>query len=79
MAQILIRNLSPETVEQLKELAKRNRRSLEAEVRGILEDAARRERRLTVEELLKIADSIREASGPQSSDSTDLIREDRER
>jgi plasmid stability protein len=79
MAQILIRDLDPKTVEQLKELAKRNRRSLEAEVRRILEDAAKRERRLTVEELLKIADSIREASGPQSSDSTELIREDRER
>jgi plasmid stability protein len=79
MAQILIRDLSAETVEQLKELARHNRRSLEAEVRGILEDVARRERRLTVEELLKIADNIREASGPQSTDSTDLIREDRER
>jgi plasmid stability protein len=40
MSQILVRNLSPETVERLKEKAKRNKRSLEAEVRDILEFAA---------------------------------------
>ena len=79
MAQILIRDLSPETVEQLKELAKRNRRSLEAEVRVVLEEAAKHSRRLSLDEFNAIADKIRSESGPQTSDSVELIREDRER
>jgi hypothetical protein len=37
MATLTIRNLSPETVSSLKELARRNRRSMEQEVRQILE------------------------------------------
>lgn len=37
MATLTIRNLSPETVSSLKELARRNRRSMEQEVREILE------------------------------------------
>jgi antitoxin FitA len=77
MAQILVRDLDQETVDRLKERARLNRRSLEAEVRAILETAARR--RLSVEEFFKIADEIARASGPQSTDSVDLIREDRER
>lgn len=40
MSQILVRNLSPETVERLKKRAKTNKRSLEAEVREILDEAA---------------------------------------
>jgi plasmid stability protein len=40
MSQILVRNLSPETVERLKKRAKKNKRSLEAEVRQILYEAA---------------------------------------
>jgi plasmid stability protein len=40
MSQILVRNLSPETVELLKKRARENKRSLEAEVREILDDAA---------------------------------------
>lgn len=37
MATLTIRNLSPETVSSLKELARRHRRSMEQEVREILE------------------------------------------
>jgi plasmid stability protein len=77
MSQILVRDLSPETVENLKDRARRNRRSLQAEVRAILESEARP--RLSREEFVKIMDKIREASGPQTSDSVDLIREDRDR
>lgn len=78
MSQILVRNLDPETVERLKMRARANRRSLQAEVRDILEREALR-RRLSREEMLAIVDGIRERSGPQTSDSVDLIREDRER
>jgi plasmid stability protein len=42
MSQILVRNLSPETVERLKERARDHKRSLEAEVRSILDAAAMR-------------------------------------
>jgi plasmid stability protein len=77
MSQILVRNLAPEVVERLKQRAERNRRSLEAEVRAILEDLTAREAHL--EDAIAFADWARSQSGPQTSDSTDLIREDRDR
>lgn len=40
MAQVLIRELDDDVVARLKERAQRNGRSLEAELRGILEQAA---------------------------------------
>jgi plasmid stability protein len=80
VSQILVRDLDPLTLEQLKDRAKRNRRSLQAEVKVILEEVANRERRrMDAEEFLRIADRIRLTSGPQISDSVDLIREDRDR
>jgi len=42
MSQILVRNLSPATVQRLKERARSNKRSLEAEVRSILDATAMR-------------------------------------
>ena len=78
MAQILVRNLAPETVDRLKTQAERNQRSLEAEVRFILEDAAEQYRQ-SQERALLIADQIRRRAGPQISDSVALLREDRER
>ena len=79
MSQILVRNLDPEIVARLKERAERNRRSLEAEVRAILEDySVRVVRERRVEEFLRIADEIRARSGPQRTNSVDLIREDRD-
>ena len=41
MAQVLIRNVEQKTVDALKRRAARNRRSLEEELRGILEEASR--------------------------------------
>ena len=88
MSQILIRNLEPETVHSLKELAKVHKRSLQAEAKLILEEAANRaiveadrlaERERRLRELIRFADEMAEASGPQSIDSVDLIREDRDR
>jgi plasmid stability protein len=77
MAQLLVRDLDPETVNQLKALAEKHKRSLEAQVRLILEEAAARQAR--EEEFWRFAAEVRERSGPQTSDSVDLIREDRER
>ena len=79
MAQILVRNLDTKTVERLKERAKRNRRSLQAEVRVILEDVARRGA-MSLESRWELADRLRkELEGRVHSDSTLLIREDRDR
>lgn len=79
MSQILVRNLDPQVVERLKKRAERNHRSLEAEVRAILEDHAERDvRQRRIEEFLAAADAIRTRSGPQHTDSADLVREDRD-
>ncbi len=79
MSQILVRNLAPEVVERLKQRAERNRRSLEAEVRAILEDMSSHElQQRRIDEFLKVADGIKERAGPQRSDSVGLVREDRD-
>jgi plasmid stability protein len=78
MSQILVRDLAPGIVEQLKKRAKANHRSLQAEVKDILEREARPPR-LSREEFAAIADRIRSQAPPQHTDSVDLIREDRER
>ena len=43
MPDILVRDLSPETIKQLKARAHRNGRSMQAELKYILENAARTE------------------------------------
>jgi hypothetical protein len=76
MAQVLIRDLDPKVVATLKKIARQNGRSLEAELRLILEEEARR-RSI---EFWKLADEFRARfADRQMSDSVDLIREDRER
>jgi plasmid stability protein len=76
MAQVLVRDLESEVINRLKERAKFRGRSLEAELRQILQEAAAdtdRERVLAVEDIQKMF------SGYKFSDSTELLREDRER
>jgi plasmid stability protein len=79
MSDILVRGLPPEVVETLKVRAKRNNRSLQAEVRDILQSAAgpglSHER---VKAFLRVTDEIRRRSGPQSTDSVELIRQERD-
>lgn len=77
MANITIRNLDDDVVEELKARARAHRRSLEAELRQILSDAVRRPSR---DELRALARSIAGLTPavPQT-DSTALIREDRNR
>ncbi len=77
MDTVTIRNLDGEIVERLKYKAKQNGRSLEAEVRELLKQAADRK---ATEELLAIADRIAAMTPdvPQT-DSAELIREDRDR
>ena len=75
MAQVLIRNLDDSTVKTLKQRAKRHGRSLSAEVRTILQETvtASDAWRLQVERVRSLFE------GRQFSDSSDLVREDRER
>ena len=76
MAQILVRNLDDDLVERLKNRAKRDGRSLESEVRIILEQAAR----VDMLAARALVDRIRAGfKGRRFSDSADLVREDRDR
>ena len=77
MAQILVRNLEPEVVERLKEQARNNGRSLQAEVAQILREASYRKR---MADARAISDKWQAYWGDRKfSDSAELIREDRER
>jgi len=76
MAQILVRGLVKKAVDRLKLRARENGRSLESEVRLILEEVAQQ---YTREEMLRISRAWRRRlSGRRFSDSTALIREDRD-
>jgi antitoxin FitA len=73
MAQILIRNIDDEAVERLKRRAARNERSLEAEVRLILEREAEQDERRT--NAWAEMDRIRESlAGTEQTDSAILRR-----
>ena len=75
MSQVLVRDVDPEVVQKLKARAERNGRSLEAELRIILQQAARAE--IDPEALLA---RVREIfKDRQFSNSAELIREDRDR
>ena len=76
MAQVLVRDLDPNTLERLKKRAKEHGRSLDGEVKAILESAAT----LTMEEARKAMEQLRRRfAGRMTSDSSDLVREDRDR
>ncbi|MFH1091273.1 MAG: Arc family DNA-binding protein [Pseudomonadota bacterium] len=79
MAQILIRNLDEQIVERLKKLAKEGGRSLQSEVKSILEQAAY-EPKVDLTTARKIsADFRRRFKGRKFPDTVGLIRKDRER
>ncbi|HSK80575.1 MAG TPA: hypothetical protein VLQ45_29240 [Thermoanaerobaculia bacterium] len=76
MAQVLVRDLDSELIERLKSQARRHGRSLQGEVKAILEAAAS----YSMEEARHVAEQWRQRlAGQMVSDSADLIREDRER
>jgi plasmid stability protein len=75
MSDLVINGLEPHVIHALRWRAERSGRSLEEEVRRVLVEAAR----LTVDEKLAMVDEIRSAMPRQSTDSADLIREDRGR
>ena len=79
MSQVLIRDLDPEVLASLKERARRNHRSLQKELKAILEAVDRETTANNIEAFLDRAQAIRErAAGKYQTDSADLVREDRE-
>ena len=76
MAQVLVRELESETVKRLKNRAERHGRSLEAELRLILEEAAARN---PAKALQLAAKMRRRLAGRKHSDSAALVSEDRRR
>ena len=79
MPQILVRDLSAKTVRQLKARARSGGRSLQAEAKQILERAAD-EPKLDATRARSICLRFRQRlEGRQFPDSSELVREDRER
>jgi plasmid stability protein len=77
MGQVLVRGLDDSVIERLRQHAESHHRSLEAELREILEHVLRQVDAATARDL---ADRIRgKLEGRPHSDSADLIREDRDR
>ncbi|MEO8025827.1 MAG: hypothetical protein ABI823_05120 [Bryobacteraceae bacterium] len=78
MAQILVRNLSEETVDALKAQSERHKRSLQSEVAFILQREARVPRLDLLEETRKLRAQIAKRS-PKQTNSVVLLREGRKR
>jgi plasmid stability protein len=74
MGQVLIRNLEDSVIDRWKTKAELRGHSLEQALR----DLVTREAPLSREEKLDMLSRFRSSLGPQSTDSTDLIREDRD-
>jgi plasmid stability protein len=75
MGQLIVRGLDDRLIESLKRRAARAGRSAEAEHRAILEQALEAE----IEPFSETAARLRARTPPQSSDSAELIRHDRDR
>jgi antitoxin FitA len=78
MAQILVRDLDDTLVARLKERARDNHRSLQGEVKAILEEAAAQASNAEVEAILDRWQRYWRQKGRTFSDSAELIREDRD-
>ncbi len=76
MAQIIVRNLDDSVVERLRSRAKSNGRSLEAEVRLILEQSAKVDMAIARSMAIDMRQRLRGRKFPEVAE---LIREDRER
>ncbi len=77
MGQVLIDGLEEDVLERLRRRAEGNHRSFEGELREILSMASQQ---LSVTEAREFANRLRaRLEGRTHSDSTDLIREDRDR
>ena len=77
---VLIRDLSEKTVKELRKQAEENERSLQDEVKAILDERAEYRRRIRRwrRNTDRIFNELRK-SGQKFSDTTELLREDRDR
>lgn len=75
---VLIRDLNDDTVETLKKRASERNRSLQAELKAIVEEAAAQDWSKTWAAADRIFEELRR-SGQKFSDTTQLLREDRDR
>ena len=79
MAQLLIRDIEPATIQFLKLQAKEHHRSLQGELKSIIE-AATAARTMSKEEVRRTCKAWhKRLAGNTSSDSAKLLREDRNR
>ncbi|MDZ7756881.1 FitA-like ribbon-helix-helix domain-containing protein [Rhodohalobacter sp.] len=78
MPDVLIRNIDEKTLEKLKKLAERNKRSLQVELKSILEIHAKADIEETIDRVKEMLEEYR-AEGRYFSDSVDDIREIRNR
>jgi plasmid stability protein len=76
MGQVLVRNLPADVVRKLKRRARQRRRSLQEELKDILEQAAQRSATDVQAEINRIRKLF---GGRKFSDSSNLIRQDRAR
>lgn len=75
MGQLLVRGLDDTLVDTLRKRAARHGRSVEAEHRLILERALEPE----TETFAQVAAGLRARTPPQSTDSAEIVRQDRDR
>lgn len=76
MAQLLIRNLEPEVIKRLKLRAKQHHRSLQSELKFIVESATK----MSIEEARKTSTAWhKRLEGHTFTDSAEQLREDRNR
>ena len=79
MATISVRQLNDRTMELLKHLAIRNSRSLESEVRSILDHAVRNDKEAKWERFFAAVDKLGLRAKPGDATGAELIRRGRER
>ncbi len=75
MGQLIVRGLDDAIIQALKQRAARTGRAAEAEHRAILEQALRPE----TESFAQAAVRLRARTPPRTTDSTDIVRRDRDR
>lgn len=78
MADVLIRNIDKNTLERLKERAKSNKRSLQEELKELLEIHSGKRSEKAIEMVREIQEKYKK-SGVIFPDSTEEIRKDRDR
>jgi antitoxin FitA len=78
MGRLTVRNVDDEVIRRLKLRAAEHGRSAEAEHREILKQVLLPNRRMDVDEWLRLARQVRERIGPIATDSTEIIRKMRD-